>query len=72
MYLNIFDKDLVISVSAQVMKSGLTIAHLYYDSKPRSYEDCVRYGSPRDFYTLSDCINYFVRFYGKVTISAHS
>ena len=71
MYLNIYDKELVISVSVQVMKSGLTIAFLYYDSKPRSYEDCVRYGSPRDFYSLSDCIDYFVTLYGKVTISAH-
>ena len=72
MYLNIFDKDLVISVSVQVMKSGLTIAHLYYDSKPRSYEDCVRFGSPRVFYTLFDCIDYFYRIYGKVIITAHS
>ena len=71
MYLNVFDKNLVVSASVQILKSGQVVSHLYYDSKSRSYEDCVRYGSPRDFTSLSDCINYFVTLYGKVTISAH-
>lgn len=72
MYLNVFNSDLVISVSVQALKSGQVVSHLYYDSKPRSYEDCVRYGSPRDFSSLSDCIDYFVQLYGKVTVAAHS
>lgn len=71
MYLNVFEKDLVVSASVQTLKSGQVVAQLYIDSKPRSYEDCVRYGSPLDFRSLSDCIDYFVSFYGKVTISAH-
>ena len=71
MYLNAFDTDLVVSVAIQTSKSGKLFAALYYDSKPRSYEDCVRYGSSRTFSSLSDCINYFVTLYGKVTISAH-
>lgn len=72
MYLNVFQTDLVLSASVQVSKAGHVVAQLYYDSKPRSYEDCVRYGSLRDFSSLSDCIDYFVRVYGKVTISDHS
>ena len=72
MYLNVFDTHFVVSASVQFLKSGRVVAHLYYDSKPRSYEDCVRYGSSRTFTSLSDCINYFVTLYGKVTISAHS
>ena len=72
MYLNVFQTDLVLSAAVQVLKSGQVVAQLYYDFKPRSYEDCVRYGSPRDFSSLSDCIDYFVRIYGKVTISDHS
>lgn len=71
MYLNVFDKNLVVSASVQTLKSGAVVAHLYYDSKSRSYEDCVRYGSPRDFSSLSDCINYFVEIYGKVIVAAH-
>lgn len=71
MYLTVFRTDLVISVSVQIFKSGQVVAYLYYDSKPRSYEDCVKYGSSRDFSSLSDCIDYFLRPYGKVTISAH-
>lgn len=71
MYLNVFRTDLVISASVQILKSGQVVAQLYYDSKPRSYEDCVRYGSPRDFSSLSDCIDYFIKVYGKVTLAAH-
>lgn len=71
MYLNVFRTDLVISASVQILKSGQVVAQLYYDSKPRSYEDCVRYGSPRDFSSLSDCIDYFIQVYGKVTLAAH-
>jgi len=69
--LNVFETNLVISASVQISKSGHVVASLYYDSKPRTYEDCVRYGSLRDFSSLSDCINYFVQVYGKVSISAH-
>lgn len=71
MYLNVFDKDLVLSASVQILKSGQVVSYLYYDSKPRSYEDCVRSGFPRYFTSLSDCINYFVQVYGKVIVSAH-
>lgn len=71
MYLNVFRSNLVISASVQILKSGQVVAQLYYDSKPRSYEDCVRYGSPRDFSSLSDCIDYFIQVYGKVTLAAH-
>lgn len=71
MYLNVFDKNFVVSASVQILKSGQVVAHLYYDSKSRSYEDCVRFGSTRNFSSLSDFINYFVSIYGKVTISAH-
>lgn len=71
MYLNVFRTDLVISASVQTLKSGRVVVCLYYDCKPRSYEDCVRYGSPRDFSSLSDCIDYFLKLYGKVTISSH-
>ena len=72
MYFNVFDKDLVVSASVQILKSGQVVAQLFFDSKPRSYEDCVRYGSPHDFTSLSDCIDYFIQVYGKVTIAAHS
>lgn len=71
MYLNVFRSNLVISASVQILKSGQVVADLYYDSKPRTYEDCVMYGSPHDFSSLSDCIDYFLSLYGKVTISAH-
>ena len=70
MYLNVFEKGLVVSVSVQILKSSQVIAQVYYDSKPRTYEDCVRYGSHRDFSSLLECIDYFLQNYGKVTISA--
>ena len=61
MYFTIHEGFLVISVSVQILKSGHVVAQLYYDSKPRTYEDCVRYGSTRDFSSLFDCIDYFVQ-----------
>ena len=72
MYLNIFDKDLVVSAAVQALKSGEVVAHVYFDSKPRTYEDCVRYGAPHYYSSLSQLIDYHVKAYGKVTLSAHS
>ena len=66
MYLNIFDKDLVVSAAVQSLKSGEVVAHVF-DSKPRSYEDCVRYGLPHYYSSLSQLIDYHVKAYGKVT-----
>ena len=70
MYLTASDSNLVVSVAFQILKSRKVTAHVYYDAKPRTYEDCVRYGSLFDYPSLSDLIDYFVKSYGKVTISA--
>ena len=72
MYLNVFDGKFVVSAAVQALKSGKVVAHVYYDSKPRSYEDCVRYGSDFEFSSLSDLVNHYLIVYGKVIISAHS
>ena len=72
MYLNAFDTNLVVSAAVQVLKSGKVVAHVYFDSKPRNYEDCVRYGSLRDYSSLSVFIDYLIHSYGKVSLSAHS
>ena len=71
MYLLASDSNLVVSVAFQILKSRKVTAHVYFDAKPRSFEDCVRYGSLFDFPSLSDLIDYYVTSYGKVTISAH-
>lgn len=69
MYLNAFGLDLVVSVAIQILKSGKVVAHVYYDSKPRSYEDCVRYGIPHDYASLSALINHYLVVYEKVIVS---
>lgn len=70
MYLIASDSKMVVSVAFQILRARKVTAHVYFDAKPRSYEDCVRYGSPFDFPSLSDLIDYYVNSYGKVTISA--
>lgn len=69
MYLNAFDTDLVVSAAVQTLKSGKVVAHVYYDSKPRTYEDCVRYGIPHDYSSLSALINHYLVVYEKVIVS---
>jgi len=69
MYLNAFGLDLVVSVAIQILKSGKVVAHVYYDVKPRSYEDCVRYGITLDYASLSALINHYLVVYEKVIVS---
>ena len=47
MYLNAFDTNLVVSVAVQTLKSGKMVANVYYDSKPRTYEDMNANGLAR-------------------------
>lgn len=72
MYLSASDSNLVVSVALQILRTGKVVSHVYYDSKPRSYEDCVRYGSLSEYPSLSDVVDYYVHAYGKVIISDHA
>lgn len=69
MYCNAFDECMVMSAAVQILKSGKVVAHVYYDSKPRSYEDCVCYGSLREFSSLTSLIDNFIKAHEKVIVS---
>lgn len=71
MFLLAQNSNVVVSVAFQVLKSGLTVAHVYFDDKKRSYEDCVRFGRCVTYSSLSSLINTFIDAYEKVTLSAH-
>lgn len=71
MYLNAFDTGLVVSAAVQTFSTGKAVAHVYYDARPRTYEDCVRFGTSRTFSSLSDLIEWYINSYGKVSFSAH-
>lgn len=69
MYLNAFGPNLVVSAAVQTLKSGKVVAHVYYDGKPRTYEDCVRYGIPHDYSSFFALINHYATVYEKVIVS---
>lgn len=69
MYLNAFRPNLVMSAAVQILKSGKVVADVYNDSKPRSYDDCVKFGYHCCFSSLSEVIDFFLLPYEKVIIS---
>lgn len=71
MYLLTHNSNVVVSVAFQVLKSGLVVAHVYFDGKQRSYEDCVRFGRCVTYSSLSSLIDTYIDSYEKVTISSH-
>lgn len=71
MFLLAHNSNVVVSAALQILESGLVVAHVYFDDKKRSYEDCVRYGRCVPYDSLSSLISIYVSAYEKVTLSAH-
>lgn len=71
MFLIAHNSHVVVSVAFQVLKSGLVVAHVYFDGKKRSFEDCVRFGRRVTYNSLFSLIDSYVDAYEEVTLSAH-